>query len=718
MPCFNPGTFLLEAVASVLAQPECLELIVADGGSSDGSLEILHDLASSEVRIRIIYGPDQGPADALNKAFAQARGTLIAWLNADDLLPAGALGRAARALLANPCWLMVYGEGEEFNASTGLRQRYPTLQPEVGLNGFRSHCFICQPSVVFRRTLAVLLGPFDLRWRTAFDFDYWLRAFAAFPDRIGYIPHLQGLTRLHASTITSSQRSTVALEASALLARHFGTVFPTRLHAYALELQLGVARLPAGCSLPHHLDEIFSQAEPWLASADLRQLRRDWLLDAKSAGAQQAAEEAAAVQDLFSRSTSALLQIVQPHLQLQHPGSPAGPHLRIQSALEQCTASYPLLQQEGGLQRLLACRVNGVIRTSLPFGVNLVHPVQAGLEIDVWLHALIAVLRAAQVPLHCCDSFADPGPNAINLIALPPPVHAEWLLSRGLNPQQDRVAIAAWPWIASDWPLAWQPLLGLVDEIWAPSGLVLKALSSGGSPPVWPLPLLPWALINQPDDPALILDPPCILLHVDGQMSPHLLNTLGSIEAFRRAFPAPSVDAPVVLHPGPQLQILVEYSDASAPEWQWLQACCAHDSRIKLQVLDCTSHEQILRLMASAHAWLSLQRSYALPSLLATAQAMGLQVVATASGAALDLHESPNLQLVPAWQVPVGRGAFPDAEGLSWGEPDQDQAVAALQRAVALPRLPPLSRVVQESDLSGRVIRERLFQLWTKHRLM
>ena len=85
MPCFNPGPFLQEAVASVPAQPECLELLVADGGSTDGSLEFLHELVSIGVRIRVIQGPDLGPADALNKAFAQATGTLIAWLNADDL---------------------------------------------------------------------------------------------------------------------------------------------------------------------------------------------------------------------------------------------------------------------------------------------------------------------------------------------------------------------------------------------------------------------------------------------------------------------------------------------------------------------------------------------------------------------------------------------------------------------------------------------------------
>jgi len=178
MPCRNAGPFLQAAVQSVLTQQQCLELLVADGGSTDGSLNALETMAGADSRLRIVSRSDAGPADALNKAFRAARGTLIGWLNADDLSPPGAFARAVNALAENPEWLMVYGEGEEFNEETGLIQRYPTLPPSIGLSGFQSHCFICQPAVVFRRTMGVLLGEFDQQWRTAFDFDYWLRAFA------------------------------------------------------------------------------------------------------------------------------------------------------------------------------------------------------------------------------------------------------------------------------------------------------------------------------------------------------------------------------------------------------------------------------------------------------------------------------------------------------------------------------------------------------------
>lgn len=204
MPAKNARPFIGEAITSVLQQPECLELLVVDGGSSDGTLAELDDWENNEPRVRIVSRSDTGSADALNQAFKAARGTLIGWLNADDLYSPGALARAVATLDAHPQWLMLYGEGDEFDSSTGLKQRYPTLPPSVSIEGFRSHCFICQPSVVFRRSMGVFLGPFDGKWRTGFDFDFWLRAFEAFPHRIGYIPYLQGGTRLHAKTITKA----------------------------------------------------------------------------------------------------------------------------------------------------------------------------------------------------------------------------------------------------------------------------------------------------------------------------------------------------------------------------------------------------------------------------------------------------------------------------------------------------------------------------------
>ena len=96
---------------------------------------------------------------------------------------------------------------------------------------------------------------------------------------------------------------------------------------------------------------------------------------------------------------------------------------------------------------------------------------------------------------------------------------------------------------------------------------------------------------------------------------------------------------------------------------------------------------------------------------------MGLQVIATASGAALDLQASANLQLVPARQVPIGRDVFPDAEGFHWGEPDQKAAIAALQRAVAHRcHLQRDSELELKENRCGEALKARLQQLWLTRR--
>ena len=272
MPCRNAGPFLQAAVQSVLAQPECLELLLADGASTDGSLQTLEALASTDRRLRIVSRNDTGPADALNKAFRSARGTLIGWLNADDLYTSGALARAVAALAAHPKWLMVYGEANHINSDGDLILPYPSRPPNAGLQAFRDGCFICQPTVVFRRTLGVMLGPFDTKLQTAFDFDYWLRAFSNCPHRIGFLPSVQACSRLHSNTITARQRETVALEAMQLIARYCGYA-PGHWLLTLLEEQINEPCCkPESETLKQQVQRLLKQTSSWLSAQDREQL--------------------------------------------------------------------------------------------------------------------------------------------------------------------------------------------------------------------------------------------------------------------------------------------------------------------------------------------------------------------------------------------------------------------------------------------------------------
>ncbi|MCH8533308.1 MAG: glycosyltransferase [Alkalimonas sp.] len=223
MPSYNQAAFLGEAIDSVLGQSwPHLELIVQDGGSTDGSQSILQAKAQQDSRLRWHSEPDSGPAQALNRALKQARGNLIGWLNSDDRYTQGAIQRAVQAFEQNPNWLLCYGEGEHIDAEGKTLNRYPT-KANAPKEAFQDGCFICQPTVFFKKAAHTLLGALDETLGASFDFDYWLRAYNGFENRIGYLPAVQAQSRLHEACITSRQRERVAMEGMAVLARHQGS---------------------------------------------------------------------------------------------------------------------------------------------------------------------------------------------------------------------------------------------------------------------------------------------------------------------------------------------------------------------------------------------------------------------------------------------------------------------------------------------------------------
>ncbi len=272
MPCRDAAPFLGEAIDSVLADPAVLELLIADGGSRDGSLATIERRRQHDRRVRLVSRSDNGPADALNRAWPHVRGTLVGWLNADDRYLPGAPSRAVEALAAHPRWLMVYGEGEHIDSDGRVLDRYPTRPPEVGLAGFRDFCFLCQPTVFWRRSLSVLIGPWDASLRCAFDFDYWIRAFQAAPGRIGHLSARQAQTRRHAATLSATQLGQAVLEATRLQATRLDDPSPHILLAYAQEILSGATAPPVGMTPVDHLAALLQALHPDLPDSLWRRL--------------------------------------------------------------------------------------------------------------------------------------------------------------------------------------------------------------------------------------------------------------------------------------------------------------------------------------------------------------------------------------------------------------------------------------------------------------
>lgn len=267
MPTLNQVAFISDAIDSVLGQdyPQ-IELIVADGGSTDGTVDLLKQLQASDSRLRWFSQCDDGPAQAINSALAQVRGTIIGWLNSDDIYASGAIARAVDALQSNQTWLMAYGQGQHADSAGKPLNDYPTLPPTTPVAQFAAGCFICQPTVFFRRSMFLLLGKLDESLKTAFDFDYWLRAFLVFQERIGFVDAVQAYSRLHENCITLRMRRTVALEGMQVLARHLGYAPKEWLLTYVEELlAMDVADLGIA-DLRRHVHAALDEAAPFLTN--------------------------------------------------------------------------------------------------------------------------------------------------------------------------------------------------------------------------------------------------------------------------------------------------------------------------------------------------------------------------------------------------------------------------------------------------------------------
>jgi hypothetical protein len=184
-----------------------------------------------------------------------------------DLYSTGAVTRALGKLIDANGYIMVYGRGEHVDADGRFLHAYPDLPPEAGLARFADGCFICQPTVLFRRSMWLLLGKLDASLATAFDFDYWLRAFLAFPGRIGFVDAVQAQSRLHDACITRKMRRSVALDGARLLHRHLG-----RAPRHWILTHMEEARTSETPELAAYLQALVEDASPYYPVADIQAL--------------------------------------------------------------------------------------------------------------------------------------------------------------------------------------------------------------------------------------------------------------------------------------------------------------------------------------------------------------------------------------------------------------------------------------------------------------
>jgi len=282
MPSLNQAQFLEAAVRSVLEQDyPNIDLIVADGMSTDGSLELLMQLkVEYGDRLRWFSQQDGGAAEALNNAITQAQGDVVGWLNSDDMYLQGAVSRAVAYLNKHPSHQMVYGQGQHINANGVVLGNYPTLPPSTPIDFFSNGSFICQPTVFMRREALTQIGLLDASIRTAFDFDLFIRFFKLFPGQIGMIRSVQAFSRLHTACMTQRLRRQVALDGMRVVSKELGAVpehwFWTYIDEMCESYPLGPDASPLVKQLESFLKDARVYYTPDLLKVMVERLKNDW----------------------------------------------------------------------------------------------------------------------------------------------------------------------------------------------------------------------------------------------------------------------------------------------------------------------------------------------------------------------------------------------------------------------------------------------------------
>ena len=202
VPSLNQNRFIESTLDSILAQSyRTFEVLVIDGASSDGTVETLRCYAARYPELRWVSEPDGGPADAINKGLAMARGDIAGIQSADDIYYPGAFDAVIELFNSDPDLGFVIGD------YSGLDERgcvlYSEQIPEFSWEAYFARSMsIPQSSIFFRLDVASSIGG----WNAAYyccDLDFWLRLLLR--TKAGHVSRVLSGWRLYPGQRTSGK---------------------------------------------------------------------------------------------------------------------------------------------------------------------------------------------------------------------------------------------------------------------------------------------------------------------------------------------------------------------------------------------------------------------------------------------------------------------------------------------------------------------------------
>jgi len=204
--CYNRAATIGDAIASVAEQSHGdIEHIVVDGGSTDGTLEVV---ARHRSIAKLIPGPDKGIYDALNKGVAASSGPVVAFLHSDDFYTDRDVVRAVAEKMEESGLDLLYGDvayvrpdnvGRVVRVFSSGRFR----PDRIAWGWVPPH-----PALFVKRELFERFGPFKPDYRIAGDFEFIARVFSRSSPRYAYLPKV--LVKMRTGGIsTAGWRSTV-----------------------------------------------------------------------------------------------------------------------------------------------------------------------------------------------------------------------------------------------------------------------------------------------------------------------------------------------------------------------------------------------------------------------------------------------------------------------------------------------------------------------------